>query len=533
MALEENDISIIRDQMSSLLTSVESRIDAKFSQFSSILGSNNSSISNLREDIRRFEQSSSQITGGGSGGRRRDSGLPIPVHHSGSGGAGGGGGAPNAINLAVRQASLLENGARDVAKYAQDLLTATNNIGGQLHTARALNTELRNLLQVSRSSEGAGAHTRLREYVSMQEFQDDLDTMRSQTRRFARSLSSPGNIQNGSKVLDEYMRTQGLITQREQLQLHALTGRFDETQGVADNVKELVLSMGVSSGANVAGRMTTPESVSASVDKFLQLPEEHLSFLGRSSDILEKIKNSSSVDDENFKRLNIAAQGAVKNEELAGYSASLSSVFRPDDFASQIEGMRKRITAKDVIDPRKIAALSGRISQSVDYVRQARAAGKPNEAAEDNLKSLYASFGGREGIKSFSETVGQELSEFQKKRLEGGTLTEKEEERESTLVATMQQLISALSQLGAESEASSQKQSTTIAGLISSVVGALSVQQFLMMRYVQQPYQYETLPALGAMGSTGMMGDALSGAYGAQESALQGFREFGVGGSFA
>jgi hypothetical protein len=541
MALNEHDISSIRDQLSSLVTGIESRIDARFAQVFANLSSSNSSISNLRDDIRRLEQRQSPITGGG-GGRRRDSGLPIPAHSSGSGGV------PNAMNVAVRQASLLENGARDVARYAQDLLNATNNIGGQLTTARALNTELRNLLQVARTPQGAGAQYRLREYVSSPEFNQDLDKMRMDTRSFARRLSQPGNIANGSAILENYLRTQGLISEREKLQTQSLSGRFDpnlpaDFNAGRNNVRELMLSLGLSSyatrqlrfrGANVARRFTTPESREASVEAFLNLPEENLIALGRRSDILDRIRSSGNLNEELFDRLRGSARTAVRGYDTRRFVESLSatSVLTPGDLASQIERMRAGIVGGEGIDPRRIAALSGRITSSIDYIRQARSAGMPNIEAEGNLNNIFQAFGGRQGLRGFSESVGQELSEFQRRRLGGETFTEEEEEREATLVATMQQLISALSQAGEVTEASSQKTNTTIAGLISSVVGALSIQQFLMMRFVQQPYQYQTLPALGLMGSTGMMGETLSGAFGAQESVLQSYREFGVSASF-
>jgi hypothetical protein len=80
---------------------------------------------------------------------------------------------------------------------------------------------------------------------------------------------------------------------------------------------------------------------------------------------------------------------------------------------------------------------------------------------------------------------------------------------------------------------STDRMSKSIIGVISSFVSAMAVQQYIMMRTVQQPYQYQTLPALSAMGNTGMMGEVMSGAYGAQESVLQSYRSMTVQGSMA
>lgn len=145
------------------------------------------------------------------------------------------------------------------------------------------------------------------------------------------------------------------------------------------------------------------------------------------------------------------------------------------------------------------------------------------------LKTLQAAGGLPQSVvREISSVIGESLSKLKDRRAELAeeSLTATPERRQEIAIALRgtDELISALkNQQNAVSE-STDKMGRTIGNMVASVIGSLAVQQYIMMRTVQQPYQYQTLPALGAMGTTGLMGEALSGAYGAQESVLQSYR---------
>lgn len=419
MALEEHDISAIRDQLASMVTGIESRIDARFSQILANVSSSNSGISNLREEVRRIEQRQGQITsgGGGGGGRRREAGLPVPAYQAGSGGS-----VPDAMNLAVRQASLLQDSSRDVARYAQDLATASNKLGGELLGARAFTSELRTLLQASRSGQ-RGATSRLGSLGAEPMFGEVINLLQSEVSDYRTKFAQGGSVPGGLEGF------------RRQVEASSLLDMF----------KHVEAAQYISGGG---------------------------------------------ISDRGFLR---HAQGVL------GPSYS----------------------------PEAMSAISGRLRESGQYIARARGENQRDETAERNARELIESFGGERGIERLRASFASRQIELQGQR-EEGTLTSSGEEEMSRLSAALNDVIPALQQLGVTLDGSTQKTSAAIGGLITSVVGALGIQQFMMMRFVQQPYQYQTLPALGLMGSTGMMGEALSGAYGAQESVLQSYREFGV-----
>jgi hypothetical protein len=94
---------------------------------------------------------------------------------------------------------------------------------------------------------------------------------------------------------------------------------------------------------------------------------------------------------------------------------------------------------------------------------------------------------------------------------------------------SLERLANALPNLASRIDSSSEKSGKVLATMISQIASAIMLQQLMVMRNITLPYQYQTRPALSALGSSGMMGELLSGALGAQQSVMQGFREMAPG----
>lgn len=101
---------------------------------------------------------------------------------------------------------------------------------------------------------------------------------------------------------------------------------------------------------------------------------------------------------------------------------------------------------------------------------------------------------------------------------------------EAESITVVKELINPMNRLETTIRESAQKTTSSFGQIAASLIGAMSVNQYIMTRFVSQPYQYITQPALSTVGTTGMMGGALSSAYGAQESVLQEYRGMGVRG---
>lgn len=555
MALEEHDISLIRDQLSSLVTSIESRIDARFSQVVSNISNSNSSLSTLREEVRSLSQRNLNQIGESSS--RRPSGLPIPVHQ---GGYGHSGGIPASMRFPEEAASLLNDNAQKVGVYAKDLLSASSNIGEYIKSARSLNSELKALLQISRrGEEGDGAASLLREYASSSGFQDNLKTLEHRIQGGLNALNKRiilPNVPYTPMSPEELSKTQAEFDFQKTIERESLPGRFDANKSASENIRELEKSIGVTVGVDktIPRRFITEESANISFDRFLKASKENPELMREyaSTRNLELALKGVGIKDRVLKearefRLDDYAEQMKERLSLDNMPFTAKALMHdsgviPADYGKLVEATevpiipnKKPETAIDMLaTPEVLSSTARTIRGLTSYARERIDLGNPDERVNEQLKSLYAEFSGEKGLeKTLTDLRGRRAELEEKMHHTQKPLNEEESAEFDALTAKINELIPAISGAGKLFQESNQKTATSIAGAISSVVAALSVQQFMMMRFVSQPYQYETVPALGAMGNTGMMGDVLSGSFGAQESVLQSYREFGATAAFS
>ena len=142
---------------------------------------------------------------------------------------------------------------------------------------------------------------------------------------------------------------------------------------------------------------------------------------------------------------------------------------------------------------------------------------------------------GNDFIKGQQQKLNEEKARLERVKKSEGESSAKGSEatRELAIVEenskALEKLAAALPNLAARIDSSGKDTAKNISSIVSQVAGALMLQQLMTMANITLPYQYQTKPALSALGSSGMMGELLSGALGAQESVMQGFREMTPG----
>jgi len=493
---DENDTSV-----SEVISASVGQVRGEVAQQRQAVLGLQSSITNLAariEDLRQ-QHGGSRLSGGAQG--YRTPGTPIPVHSEGSA-------IPRAINLAAQKASLLDDGAAKFSAYVSDLLTATGTLTTQLAEIRAVTRELESAARMSRSPQGQFARRQLEAYAISRAGSTNLNQIQ-------RNLS---NTPQSAAEYRQFEANQAFYQILKGAETSALAGTFlSKTEPGRIISKEQALRVLEERGISRSG--TTEESRTYTLERFLEVAKErpdYLRALGEDKDLLKNLRESEIREGRS---LALAGGRASYREQLLG-------------------GKLENITGTNIgdIDKEHYIERSSRILGLADVIRErqrdfseALRKGAVDPEKKQELRKIFESFAGRSG--EGLETLRGQLKKTEEK-LEQPASPEEQEQNE-TLVNALRELISTLEKSGESLEVSSNNQAKSIAGLVSSVIGALSVQQFAAMKYISQPYQYQTQPALQMMGNTGMMGEALSGAFGAQEAVLQSYREFGgsVGGN--
>jgi hypothetical protein len=234
--------------------------------------------------------------------------------------------------------------------------------------------------------------------------------------------------------------------------------------------------------------------------------------------------NVSPQDKQEQRELRRILEGVdTSTKELLSRSRTFSSSPRQNEPAAVRQGQFPSIFAGQEFSE-AVAKRGGQFTTQELSGFRSELSGVKNLAAGGRLDSATKT--------QISETLGESIVGLEKRAAEileqhGGSIANASVEARVE-IARIDELIAALTQTQRAVVDSGEKQSKGIGALIASVLGTGMLQQFLMQRFVQQPYTYTTLPALSAMGNMGPMGEALSGAFGAQEAVRQSYKGMAV-----
>jgi hypothetical protein len=522
MALDENDISVIRDILVSSTSSVQSSIEGRISQILSGMSSSNTELSRVRNLVEDLRQN--PISSGASGSYARRAGASVPMHSPGSS-------VPRDMTFAVEKATLLKDGAEKFSAYAYDLVSSAQTLSGYLASTKEINSEIKGLISLSRGN--AKVKQALTEYVENPNFGSTLTQERGLIKD---SLSSGG--------IEAALKAQALVDFKERLRTEHLAADFKDSNEFNRFIAPTEAVDLLKGNFNKYSR-DLPQVALESIRRFSEVAKSdprYFRTLGKKTEFLTDLLQDSNLNKEEIEAFTHKARRSGYQDELQQQQQQLPLT---GTLETQIAKAREKIGEART----NIAVSSGKpkepnlqvpellgmadfISGLADKTAMYRAAGMPSEADEKALREAYRSVAGSggKGLASLRRELMQaQAMASEGKDVQGNPLVGNQIEEQESLIGALNSLISALEKTGETLGISSENQSKATAGLISSVIGALSIQQVLMMSQVSHPYQYQTQPALGVMGSTGMMGETLSGAFGAQQAVRQSYLELETG----
>jgi hypothetical protein len=245
------------------------------------------------------------------------------------------------------------------------------------------------------------------------------------------------------------------------------------------------------------------------------------------NELLETLQQRESSQDVKSRLSSI-------EREVGGINTALNGL--PDRFASIVNRAVSSATQPSPGASRSpILDASGR---PIDLGATGASAGPSSDVnrAANEIRNYINEFRslGKEFISSERQRLSEERERL-KRVIDGAEGFEQRESatQELSIIEenskSLERLSNALPNLASRIDSSSEKSGKALATMVSQVASTFMLQQLMVMRNITLPYQYQTRPALSALGSSGMMGELLSGALGAQQSVMQGFREMAPG----